>query len=164
MHLPQRALLKGFGLLVLGLGACADVGEEQLPLAVRLRDFPIGVVITDSFQDGTIVISGTPDVWGVTETFDPTPFDSVAVSFRVTFSVFPPFDEEEPYSIFVRRNEPPNDLIYSTTASAGESEHTIVLGLSDANATSFYIGANSHAPVNAVTVTISSLLVYGWSN
>ena len=152
------------GLLASGLVACSDFGNErELFLTVRVRQFPFPIFITDSFGDGKKIIAGTPDVLGITGSFDTTPFDSIAITFTVSFSVFPPVDWEEPYSIYVRRYEPPNEMVYSTIPTSGVSEHTATIGLVDGQAVSFSVGANSHAPVNAVVVTISSLSIYGWS-
>jgi len=122
-------------------------------------------IIASSFQNGATVASGSPNALGITDSFDLAPFDSIGISFTASFSKFPPEDFEEPYSIFVRRHEPPNDFFYFDTPAAGTSEHIIVISASVfvGPSASFEVGASSNAPINAVLVSISSLSIYGWS-
>ena len=110
-----------------------------------------------------MVVSGSPGALGITNSYDLTPFDSVRIVFTTSFSIFPPEDFEEQYSVFVRRHEHPNDFFYLATPTNGVDEYTTTIddSLLSFSSTSFEVGASSNAPINAVVVTISSLSIIG---
>lgn len=123
------------------------------------------VLLVRGLTNGLTTISGSPDVSGLTDSLDLTPFDSIQITFTTSFNVFPPQHFEDPYTVLLRRGESPNNLFYFVWPQQATQTHEIKLRATEfthRENTSFEIHASSNAPVGDVLASISEVTVYGW--